>query len=117
MLSYFSNLNFFLYQKPTDMRKSFDGLSGIVSSELGKNPLCGDAFVFVNRRRDRIKLLVWDGDGFWLFYKRLEKGTFEIPQSHTGQYSIELSWQQLMMIVAGIELSSVKMRKRYHRSG
>ena len=58
------------------MRKSFDGLSGLINNELKKNPLSGDVFIFINKRRDRIKLLIWDRTGFWLFYKRLEKGRF-----------------------------------------
>jgi transposase len=115
MLPIFSNLRFFLYSDPTDMRKSFDGLSGLVSSVLKQDPLSGDVFVFINRRKDRIKLLVWDRDGFWLFYKRLEKGTFQFPLNSNNQTSISLSYDQLMFILEGIDLTSIKKRPRYQQ--
>ena len=68
--------SYFLYHQPTDMRKGFNGLSGLVRNELGKNPLSGDVFIFINRRRNRMKLLVWEDSGFVLYYKILEQGTF-----------------------------------------
>jgi transposase len=112
MLPISSQTRFFLYSEPTDMRKSFDGLSGIVSNELNGNPLSGDVYIFINKRRDRIKLLVWDRNGFWLFYKRLEKGRFqEINfKNKTGAY---ISYESLIMLLEGIDLNSVKRRKRY----
>ena len=94
MLPVFSKLHFFLYRDPTDMRRGFDGLSGLVSSHLNQDALSGDVFVFINRRRNRIKLLVWDGDGFWLFYKRLEQGTFQLPTTTNSQLSIHLSYEE-----------------------
>jgi len=72
---------YFLYREPTDMRKSFDGLCGVVTGGLGQNPMSGDVFIFINRHRNRIKLLRWETGGYVLFYKRLEKGTFELPLS------------------------------------
>ena len=114
MLPVFSKLHFFLYRDPTDMRRGFDGLSGLVSSHLNQDALSGDVFVFINRRRNRIKLLVWDGDGFWLFYKRLEQGTFQLPTTTNSQLSIHLSYDDLLMIIQGIDLTSVKRRLRYH---
>lgn len=113
MLPIIARLRFFLYAKPTDMRKSFDGLSGIVTNARLGNPTSGDAYIFVNRRRDRMKLLVWDRTGFWLFYKRLEKGTFQIPAHSAQQPAIELSYDVLLMLVEGIDLSSIKRRPRY----
>lgn len=95
------------------MRKSFDGLSGIVSSALGKDPLSGDVFIFINRRRDRMKLLVWDRSGFWLFYKRLEKGTFQFPPHPKLDCGIQLSYEELTMILEGIDLTSIKRHPRY----
>jgi transposase len=74
-----------MYSQPTDMRKSFDGLSGLVVSQLEQNPMSGDVFIFVNKPRNRIKLLRWEHDGFVLFYKRLEKGTFELPEMEKWQ--------------------------------
>jgi len=116
MIPVFSHLRFFLYRQATDLRKSFDALSGIIRSELDQDPLSADVFVFINRRKDRIKLLVWDRDGFWLFYKRLEKGTFQVPFSADQQLSIQLSYDELLLILQGIDLASVKRRPRYHQN-
>jgi transposase len=111
-----SSLKFYLYRHPTDMRKSFDGLSGIINNNLKEDPLSGGVYIFLNKRKTLIKLLLWDGDGFWIFYKRLEKGTFQIPDSSVHADSIELAYDQLMMIIKGIDLNSVKRRLRYRRS-
>ena len=115
MLPITSQLRFYLYAAPTDMRKSFDGLSGIVSNALNGDPTNGNVYVFINRRRDRMKLLVWDRTGFWLLYKRLEKGTFQIPPNPADQPSIELSYDVLMMLVEGIDVTTIKRRLRYQR--
>jgi len=72
---------YYLYDGITDMRKGFDGLSGIVIEKLKSNPMDGSVYVFINRRRDRMKLLLWESSGFIMYYKRLEKGTFEFPKS------------------------------------
>ena len=79
MITFGPGQRYWLYRKPTDMRKSFDGLCGLVASGMKRDPLSGEVFVFINRRRTHIKLLVWDRSGFVLYYKRLEEGTFEIP--------------------------------------
>ena len=71
------NARYYIYREATDMRKSFDGLCGLVSGRLGKSPMSGDVFIFINKSRNRIKLLRWEPGGFVLFYKRLERGTFE----------------------------------------
>ena len=97
------------------MRKSFNGLSGLVRSELDRNPLLGDVFIFINRRRDKIKLLVWDRSGFIIFYKSLEQGTFELPPFNPGDKSCTLKWEELILILEGVELKSVRRRKRYTR--
>jgi transposase len=104
----------YLYSLPTDMRKSFDGLVGLVQNQLRRDPLRDGAFVFVNRRRDRMKILVWDRHGFWLMYKRLEAGRFQVPpvESLTPE-GLSLGQEQLMMIIEGIDLGSVKRKKRY----
>lgn len=98
---------------PVDFRKSFDGLCGIVRNDLRRNPTDGTIYVFYNKRRDRVKLLIWDGDGFWLHFKLLEQGTFELPALREGQCSIELTRQDVALLLNGIELSSVRLRKRY----
>jgi len=94
----------------TDLRKSFDTLSVLVQDVLGQDPLSGHLFAFFNRRRDRVKLLVWDRTGFWLFYKRLEEGTFRLQEA--GQ-SMELSVRDLLLVLEGIELREVWQRRRY----
>ena len=110
-----TRLIFYLYTHPTDMRKSFNGLFGIVTEALKSDPLSGDVYVFLNRRRDRLKLLFWDKGGFWIFYKRLEKGTFQRPFSETHTNSVNLSYNELVMMLEGIDLNSIKRRTRYHR--
>lgn len=115
MIPVAASLRFYLYVHATDLRKSFDGLSGLVISALQQNPTSGDVYVFLNRRRDRMKLLLWDRTGFWLFYKRLEQGTFQLPASLSDHASLELRYDELMMILEGIDLASIKRRRRYHR--
>lgn len=116
MLSFSSKHRYLLYLLPADMRKSFNGLSGIVNQHLDHPLLSGDVFIFINRRRDRIKLLMWDATGFALYYKRLEQGTFELPKIEAGQTSCEMTWRDLVMLLEGVKLSSIKMRKRYRRT-
>lgn len=95
------------------MRKGFDGLSGLVRNELNENPLNGDVFIFINKRHNQIKLLLWEGDGFSLYYKRLERGTYEIPALTDQRSSMALRSDELMLILQGISLKSVERRKRY----
>src|SRR5690349_13237957 len=91
------------------MRKGYDGLCGLVRTEWKKDPLSGDVFIFLSKHRNKIKLLHWQKDGFVIYSKRLEKGTFELPKSN----SVEISAQQLQFILDGIDLSSIKTRMRY----
>lgn len=114
MLSIASTVSLFLYTEPTDMRKSFDGLSGIVRSEFGADPTDGSLFLFVNRRRDRLKMLHFDGAGYWLYYRLLEAGTFEVIASK-GKYR-QIDATQLAMLLGGVSLINVKRRKRYQRA-
>jgi len=107
MITFSSAQRYYLYREAADMRKSFDGLCGLVTAGFKRDPLSGDVYVFVNRRRTHIKLLVWDRSGFVLYYKRLEKGTFEIPEGGV------LSWQRLVLMLEGISLKSARYRKRY----
>lgn len=111
MLHLSSTVRYFIYSGKTDMRKGFDSLSGIVRSELGENPLSGDVFVFLNKNKNQVKLLFWEGDGFSLYYKRLEKGTYELPVS--GNKKCEISAADLRLILEGIILSSVRKKKRF----
>lgn len=104
---------YFLYNGIADMRKEFDGLSGIVINEMQGDPLSGGVYIFINRRRNRMKLLVWDSSGFTLYYKRLEKGTFEFPRSQDGTEYRSIKWNTLMLMIAGISLKQIHQRKRY----
>jgi transposase len=104
-----------LYRNATDMRNGFDGLCGLVTNEFLQDPLSGDVFIFLNKRKNLIKLLAWQGDGFAIYYKRLEKGTYELPSINSGSVSIEITSQQLLLISEGIRLSSVRKRVRYQR--
>ena len=109
-----SSHRYFLYRLATDMRKGFDGLSGLVHNELGMNPVSGDVFIFLNRSRNRVKILLWEGDGFSIYYKRLEQGTYELPSANSA--SVMLSREELQLLLSGIQLSSVKRRKRFKKN-
>lgn len=100
-----------LYGKPCDMRKSFNGLSGLVSNELGRDPLSGEVFIFINKNRDLIKLLHWEPGGFVLYYKRLEKGTFTLPITKQGNTTIK--WPELVFMIEGIEIKEYREHKRF----
>lgn len=115
MFSLTSSLRYYLYRQPTDMRKSFDGLCGLVQSQMGRNPMSGEVFLFINKRRDRVKLLRWEAGGFILYYKRLEAGTFELPCWDQTAVSIEMNLTQLLLMVEGISLQNIQKRKRFSR--
>lgn len=106
----------YLCTATTDMRKGFDTLAVLVRDSLGHDPLSGHLFLFVGRRRDRLKILYWDRDGYALWYKRLEKGTFRMPVAKPDATSIELKASELAMLLEGIDLRSIKRRKRFQRS-
>ncbi len=111
MIGFNSAQRFFLYRCAIDMRKSFDGLCGVVTGELGKPLTTGDVFIFINKPRHSIKLLVWDRNGFVIYYKRLEQGTFEMPGGDDDQTKeLKINWDELVMILEGITLSSVKRK-------
>lgn len=101
----------FLYSQSVDMRKGFDGLSGIVTQQMGADVLSGDAYVFVGRRKDRLKLLVWEPSGFVLYYKRLEAGTFRLPDGK--QTSVALSSAELWALLEGLDVEVKQRRKRW----
>ena len=113
MLSLNTQQRYFLFGSVVDMRKGFDSLCGVVRNEFKMDPLSGDVFIFLSRTKTKIKLLQWQGDGFAIYYKRLEKGTFEHVEN-TTQSAALISSQQLMLIMEGIQLSSIKKRVRYH---
>lgn len=114
MLSIASIQRCYLYRGRTDMRKGVDGLCGLVRNELGKDPLNGELYVFFNRARSQVKLLLWDQDGFALYMKRLERGTYDVPAE--GATHTPITAQQLNLLLAGVSLKSVKLRPRYHHN-
>ena len=114
MLSVPSKVRIFLCRSAIDMRKGFDGLHGVVLEVLRQDPLSGDLFVFLNKRRNRVKLLIWDGDGMLIVYKRLERGTFSLPAGNDD--SVTLSSAQLSMLMGGIDLKQTRQRPRYSRA-
>lgn len=104
----------FLHAPPTDLRKGFDALCGLVTAAFDQDPLSGHLFLFVNRRRDRLKILYWDRDGLAIWYKRLESpGTFQLPAITDDAVSIEMTATQLSLILSGIDLRSARQRRRY----
>ncbi len=108
-----SSLRFQLYSESTDMRKSFDGLSGLVQNHLNQSPANGDVYVFINKSRNKIKLLHWSGNSFVLYYKRLESGTFEHPKYDIETGSYQLSYSQIVMLVDGISIKNIERKKHY----
>lgn len=113
MLSLPVHARVYLCTAPVDLRKSFDGLSGLVESVFRGNVLDGHLFLFVNKRRDRIKALWWDRDGLIIWYKRLEAGCFEIPSAQHAAAHVTLDATELAMLLGGVSLGSVKRRKRF----
>jgi transposase len=112
MLSLSSANRYFLYRDPTDMRCGIYSLAGLVRNCLKQDPLSGDIFIFIGKAGNQVRLLQWDNDGFALYIKRLEGGTFERPVDG----KMELTAQELMFILQGIKLQSVQRRKRYSRT-
>jgi transposase len=107
-------VSIWLCTRPTDMRKAYDGLAGEVREFMGQDPLSGSLFVFVNRCRNRMKVLVWDRHGFWLLCKRLEAGRFQLPgEAATVNGALHLTYEQLLLIIEGIDLRSIRRRKRF----
>lgn len=117
MLSLPASVRVYLCTAPADLRKSFDGLSALVQQVFGREPLDGHLFLFLNRRRDRLKILYWDRDGLALWYKRLEVGTFQLPAKEGAERGLELDATQLAMLLGGIDVHSAQRRKRYARAG
>jgi transposase len=111
MLSIPSTVSIFLHTQPTDMRKGRDGLSGIVRHQFRADPLDGSLFLFINRRRDRIKILHWDGTGFWVYYKVLEAGTFEVIPCDGP--CVKMDSTHFAMLLAGVSMAKATRRKRY----
>ena len=108
-----SNSRYFMCQHPVNMRKGIDSLFGLIQSESPLSPMSGDVFVFFSKNRQSVKILRWDTDGFLLYQKRLERGSFELPRINPETRYYELSWETFTFIMAGVALESVQFRKRY----
>jgi transposase len=115
MLHLGASCQYYLYSGHTDMRKGFDSLCGIVSSQMQLDALSGAIFIFINKRRNQVKLLLWEGDGLSLYYKRLEQGTYELPAADEKTTSALLTYQQLQFILQGVALQKIQYRKRYQK--
>jgi transposase len=105
--------HFHLYSPACDMRKSFNGLCGLVQNDLQTNPSNGNVYIFINKFRNKIKLLHWQNGGFVLYYKRLESGTFELPQYDVTVKSLGLTYVQLVLLIDGISIAHIDRKKRY----
>jgi transposase len=115
MLSVAGTAQIFLCRRAVDFRNSHDGLCGLVRTEFGDDPFTGDVFVFFNKARDRIKLLFWDRNGFWLLYKRLERGRFPFDIRGEGA-RVEISRAELSMILEGIDARSARFASHFSTS-
>jgi transposase len=116
VLSFTGSLKVCVALHPIDLRKSFNGLHGLVSGPLGEDPRTGTLFVFVNRRHTRLKILYWDGTGFWVMTKRLEEGTFSWPRDiETSRLKLQLTPEALALLTDGIDLHGARMRPWYER--
>lgn len=98
------------------MRKGFDGLCGLVHDKMDMNPMDGSVYLFINRQRNRMKMLVWEMGGFVLYYKRLEQGTFELPGQGTKKDTLTLDWELLVLMIQGIKTDKIIRKKRYKKS-
>jgi transposase len=115
MLSLPPTIRIWLAAQPADLRKSFDSLAALVQDGLRGDPLSWDIFVFRNKAADRIKLLIWEEDGYAIWYKRLEAGSYRFPSAPGELPRVEIRAADLVMLLEGIDLASVKRGKRYHR--
>ena len=114
-MTHFSDIRIFLCLTPTNMNYSFDGLMGQAQKIFDQDPCSGHLFLFLNRDRDRMKILFWDRDGFCIFYKRLEVGDFQLPSAGSHEEGIELDYCQLTKLLGGLDLKSGRRRRRYRR--
>jgi transposase len=115
MLSLALPVEIYLCTQPTDLRRGFDRLAQAALEHAAREVINGGLYMFINRRRDRVKLLYWDGDGLCQWYKRLEAGRFQLPIFSSETTSMALSATQLSLILSGVDLRSVRQRKRYRQ--
>jgi transposase len=111
-----ASVRVYLCLAPTDMRRSFDGLHALVRDHLQLDAFAGHLYIFSNRRRDRVKILYWDRDGFAIWAKRIETGTYAIPSGDVGATRIEITTEELGALLSGIDLEQASRRKRYRQN-
>ena len=111
-----ASVRVYLCLSPCDMRRSFDGLHGLVRDHLQLDAFAGHLYLFTNRRKDRLKILYWDRDGFAIWAKRLETGCYAIPAGEAGAQRCEITCEELGALLSGIDLSAAVRRKRYRRA-
>ena len=114
MFALTSSMAYYLCPHDVDMRKGIYSLYQLVKSDMGRNPLSGEVFLFFGKSREMIKILHWQKDGFILYTKKLEKGTFEVPRFNPGSGQYEMKWGTFVLIMEGVGLRSVRYRKRFH---
>jgi transposase len=112
-----TDLRIFVCTAPIKMNFSFDSLMGLAQQTFDQDPCSGHLFLFFNRKRDRIKILFWDADGFCIWYKRLEVGVFQLPVATEGQEGVELNCSQLNRLLGGLDLNNGRRRRWYRRVG
>ena len=112
-----ASVRVYLCLNPCDMRRSFDGLHALVRDHLALDAFAGHLHVFTNRRKDRVKILYWNRDGFAIWAKRLEAGSYAIPSAGAGSPGLEMTAEELGALLSGIDLSTAMRRKRYRRTG
>jgi transposase len=112
-----SDVRIFVCLNPIRMQFSFDTLMGLAQETFDQDPLSGHLFLFFNRKRDRIKILFWDMDGFCIWYKRLEVGVFQLPVATEGDQGVELDCRQLNRLLGGLDLRNGRRRRRFRRVG
>lgn len=114
MLSFASHARIYVAADPQDLRKGFDGLAAATRQVIREDPLSGHLFVYLNRRRNKVKLLIWEPSGYWLLYKRLERGCFHLPQQPPpGRRYIVIEAAELALMIEGIDLRGARRRERW----
>lgn len=108
-----TTLDYYIYNQPTDMRKSFDGLCGLIMNNFGENITTGKVYLFFNKPRNKVKIIIWDRDGIVIYYKMLSKGTFSTMQSSKDKLKIQIKWDELMMLLEGISITKIKRKTRH----
>ena len=116
MFSLNDSLSYFFYRESTDMRKGFDALCGLVRSQMLRDPLSGEVYIFMNRTCTTIKILRWESGGLVIYHKRLEQGSFEEPMYSHKDKCCHLKWSELVMMIQGISMQNRVQRKRYKKS-